>query len=93
MQRHELQQAPKYGKPRSSILIICLRKWCANLLLIPDLYLQNEVESLRLRAGDYEFIVAQHGSFTLIVKQLAQLYMGAAEGAEEEGESEEKKEN
>ena len=57
---------------------------------------QNEVESLRLRAGDYEFIVAQHGSFTLVVKQLAHLSharLGAGEEAEEAGTVEEKKDN
>lgn len=54
------------------------------------------MESLRLRAGDYEFIVAQHGSFTLVVKQLAHLSharLGAGEEAEEAGTVEEKKDN
>ena len=32
-------------------------------------YIQNEVESIRIRTSEYEMIIAQHGHFTIIVIQ------------------------
>uniref|UniRef100_A0A7S1U883 Roadblock/LAMTOR2 domain-containing protein n=1 Tax=Phaeomonas parva TaxID=124430 RepID=A0A7S1U883_9STRA len=63
-------------------LVAKSKKYIRELFEVPD----NEVESLRLRSKNFELIVAQHGSFTLVVKQLSQLEMAKPPEEEEDGE-------
>ena len=74
---------------------VCVCLWVGGVLL----FLQNEVESIRLRTTIYEMIIAQHGNFTIVVTQSkheeankeAVAVAGAVAGEEKkEGEGEKK---
>jgi hypothetical protein len=58
------------------------------------LFLQNEVESIRMITMNYEMIIAQHGNFTLVVTQSnvkVEEVKAVVEGVEKkEGEPEKK---
>jgi hypothetical protein len=68
------------------LIIICISYVSKLIHYFVLFFLQNEVDSIRLKTDQYEMIVAQQGNFTIIVSQCPKQEVKAEEKKEGEAE-------